>query len=188
MQRQMRTEIGRIQRMLQKLGKATPQEAVRNSCMPNGVLRDVEALFYETLLVKQEIRMGLQLDDAVPETAVSEDALKQILVNLVLNAAEAIERYGSINLRSTLDVNLDGRAWIEVCVEDSGPGLPRTGTGLVLPDASSKGEGHAGVGLSVIQGLVSQAGGRLMCRSKPGAGTSFSVFLPVLQADAKEKA
>jgi signal transduction histidine kinase len=50
---------------------------------------------------------------------------------------------------------------------------------LKLPDASSKGESHSGVGLSVTRALIAQAGGRLICRSRPGVGTSFSILLPL---------
>jgi signal transduction histidine kinase len=180
MQRQMRAEIGRIQRLLGKLGKVTEEEVSAKSCMPNEVLREVEGLFYETLLVQQDIRVGMQLAEAAPQVAVPPDVLKQILVNLVLNAAEAIVHHGSIDLRSTLDVNLDDRGWVEVCVEDSGPGLPRNGITLSLPHASSKGGEHGGVGLSVTRSLIAQAGGRLICRSRSGVGTSFSILLPVL--------
>ncbi|MEC5387323.1 ATP-binding protein [Uliginosibacterium sp. H3] len=179
MQRQMRAEIGRIQRLLGKLGQPVEEEAGASSCMPNEVLREVEGLFYETLLIQQDIRLGLQLAEAAPRIAVPPDALKQILVNLVLNAAEAIVHHGTIDLRSTLDINLDDRAWVEVCVEDSGPGLPRKGMALVLPQASSKGGEHGGVGLSVTRSLIAEAGGRLICRSRSGVGTSFSILLPV---------
>jgi len=178
MQRQMRSEIGRIQRLLAKLGQKAPVETPATSCMPNEVLREVESFFYETLLVQQDIHLGLQLTESVPEVDVPPDVLKQILVNLVLNAAEAISHHGSIDLRSTLDVNLDDRGWIELCVEDSGPGLSREGLVLTLPKASSKGEQRDGVGLAVTRSLIAQIGGHLVCRSRAGAGTSFSILLP----------
>jgi hypothetical protein len=53
-----------------------------------------------------------------------------------------------------------------------------------MPRASTKGDGHQGVGLTVVREILAQWGATILCRSQPGAGTRFQIFLPLEQRDA----
>jgi signal transduction histidine kinase len=127
--------------------------------------------------------------------------LRQALLNLVRNAAEAMPKGGTLTLSSREPVVADGRKFVQISVEDTGPGLPEEillnlfepvialkepeGSGtqasgllkLFKPVRSSKGAGHAGLGLSIVGSLVEELGGRIQCATGP-EGTSFHILLP----------
>jgi len=90
-------------------------------------------------------------------------------MNLLVNAAHAIEKHGTITLRTGADADW---AWVEVA--DTGCGIePVKGTGL---------------GLSLAYGIVGKHGGRIEVKSEPGKGSAFRVWLPVKQREAKADA
>lgn len=181
MLRQMQTEILRTQRLLSGLGRPgnAPSDA---SCNPNEVLTEIGALYRDSLLVRQGIRVDMTLADTTPLADIPADALKQVVLNLLLNATEALGAGGWIRLQSSVDANFNGKPWIEIGVEDNGPGISRDGLFLELPDRSSKGGDHAGTGLTVCRTLVEEAGGHLLCRSSARGGTRFTVLLKPLNA------
>ncbi len=125
-----------------------------------------------------------QTQDLPSEVEGSADTLKQILVNLVKNAIEAMPGGGQIQIANNGYVNRDGLLYSELCVRDSGPGIaPVILAKLFSPVPTSKGEGHHGLGLSIVHGLVKKNQGLITCRSGK-SGTSFEILLPVRQRDS----
>jgi signal transduction histidine kinase len=105
--------------------------------------------------------------------------LEQVVVNLVLNARDAIAGNGSISL--TVDtIDRDGRRWARLAVEDSGQGMsPEVSTRIFEPFFTTKAPGKGtGLGLAVVAGVVKSHGGVVDVASRPGQGTRFSVELP----------
>jgi signal transduction histidine kinase len=120
--------------------------------------------------------------------AIAPDALKQILVNLVQNAREAVEHASpNVQPRITIDVRQETDS-IRVRVRDNGPGialelLPR----IFDPFFTTKGNMQGvGLGLFVAEGIVRTAGGRLTAANLPNGGAEFSVVLPAAEWDAAE--
>ncbi|WP_137174590.1 HDOD domain-containing protein [Massilia sp. HP4] len=114
------------------------------------------------------------------------DLLKQILVNLVKNAVEALGSRpdGRIEIVNRGHVNRERQVYLELVVSDNGPGLSREVLAkLFSPVTSGKDgmesgtNGNRGLGLSIVHGLVKKLGGHIACRSG-GAGTSFEILLP----------
>ncbi|WP_306394612.1 HDOD domain-containing protein [Telluria beijingensis] len=114
------------------------------------------------------------------------DLLKQILVNLVKNAVEALgsRPNGRIEIVNRGHVNRERQVYLELVVGDNGPGLSREVlANLFSPVASGKdghdagANGNRGLGLSIVHGLVKKLGGHIACRSS-GSGTSFEILLP----------
>ena len=108
------------------------------------------------------------------------------LLNLLKNAAEALEAGdGSQSNAEVLlgsgQVNVNGAHFIEVVVEDNGPGIAaEIYQNLFSPNNSSKGEGHSGIGLSVVHRLISEMGGSISCRNST-AGCQFQILLPTIE-------
>lgn len=114
------------------------------------------------------------------------DVLKQILVNLVKNAVEALggQPAGRIEIVNRGHVNRERQVYLELVVSDNGPGLSREVlANLFSPVRSGKdgvdsgANGGRGLGLSIVHGLVRKLGGHIACRSG-SAGTSFEILLP----------
>ena len=116
-----------------------------------------------------------------PDVAVSCDphALRQILMNLVLNAQQAMGPGGKI----TVGIRQDGGFGI-VSVSDTGPGIPpEMMERLFKPFQTSKKEG-SGIGLALVKRFADNFGGNASVESEPGKGATFHVKLPLAEAGA----
>jgi two-component system, NtrC family, sensor kinase len=102
--------------------------------------------------------------------------INQVFMNLLMNAAQAIESHGHITLRTGCDGDV---AWVEV--QDDGCGIARDKLGHVFePFYTTKPVGKGtGLGLSLAWGIVQRHQGTLDLTSEPGKGTTFRVSLPV---------
>ena len=143
------------------------------------VVGDVVRFFRVTGFVPPTIQLETRFQTEIAEIKVDSNALKQILVNLIKNAVEAIRENGEIVVAIPGYINRDGRLYCAVTVHDSGPGIaPAVLAKLFSPVHSAKGGDHAGLGLSIVHGLVQSLEGIIMCRSN-GSGTTFELLLPV---------
>jgi two-component system cell cycle sensor histidine kinase/response regulator CckA len=122
------------------------------------------------------IELSSDCDDGLPRVNVDVAQMKQVLVGLCLNAAEAMSGVGRISIRMVSELR-EGRVVLEV--SDTGPGidantLPR----IFEPFFTTKGVGR-GMGLAAIRGIVDNHGGEIRVASRRGEGTTCTVLLPV---------
>lgn len=171
-------EIDRVGVIIQGLSDLKP--AVRENCGEiNRVIRDVARLFRDTEFLPDAMKITVHTQDLPTEVEASPDTLKQILVNLVKNAIEAIRSGGEIQIVNNGHVNKDGALFVELCVSDNGPGIPpEILRSLFQPVRTTKGDGHQGLGLSIVHGLIKKHQGLITCRSS-SKGTHFEMLLPV---------
>ena len=135
----------------------------------NGLVREVITLCNDTLFVGRGIELSQQLDPQVPLLQGDSGALKQVVLNLLTNAAEAMPNGGRLTVVSADNVNLDGELFILLQVTDSGEGIPgEVLQRLFQPGTSTKGGGHEGIGLAVSDSIMRRMGGRILCRSSLG--------------------
>jgi signal transduction histidine kinase len=170
-------EIDRVGQIIKGIADLKPAMSEGGTEI-NRVVREVVRLFRDTGFVPASIQFAANTQDLPSEVEGSADALKQILVNLVKNAIEAMPAGGAIQIACNGHVNRDGRLYSELCVKDSGPGIPPDVlANLFSPVRSTKGSGHHGLGLSIVHGLVNKAQGFITCRSS-NKGTSFEMLFP----------
>lgn len=177
----IRAEIQRISTILENLAQPIAVEADISESVPvdvNGLIADLSHMFQTSLFGAHDIDISLNLDESMPLISTNADAIKQIYTNLVKNAVEALPAEGQIMVYTQDQVNVDGKAHFEICVADDGPGIPAK----ILPDlfspvTTTKGEGHAGLGLTIVKNLVNELHGSISCRSSD-KGTSFHILLP----------
>jgi signal transduction histidine kinase/ActR/RegA family two-component response regulator len=143
-------------------------------------------------LIGEDIGFTTQLD-AAPECIVADPGqIEQVLVNLVVNARDAMPQGGSLTLRTAnvdatsakrerLEPTADG--YVMLTVSDTGVGMDEATQARIFdPFFTTKGPAKGtGLGLSTVYGIVSQSQGNITVRSKPGAGTTFTVYLPLAQ-------
>lgn len=130
-------------------------------------------------IASRHLRLERRIEPGLPDLLADRRACRQILLNLLSNAAKFTEAGGTVTIAAR-----EGQGGIVVEVADTGIGisaddLPRLGTPFVQADAdiNRRYEG-TGLGLSVVKGLVQLHGGTLAIASKPGEGTTVSVTLP----------
>jgi nitrogen-specific signal transduction histidine kinase len=81
-------------------------------------------------------------------------------------------------IRTTASVNVNGKDFVEIRIQDNGTGIPTDiKNNLFMPVTSTKGNGHSGLGLSITKNLVTDAHGTISCRSS-AKGTEFQILLP----------
>lgn len=134
------------------------------------------------------IEVFLELDSTLPETQADADQLQQVLLNLLLNAEQAIlsvRDRGRLHLRTSWD---EAARKIFIEVTDDGPGIdPAVLPRIFEPFFTTKlpGEG-TGLGLSISQDILSGHDGNLAVRSQPGRGATFTIELPMVNVPAAE--
>ncbi len=118
----------------------------------------------------------------LPLVAIDPTQFKQVIINLVLNAAQAIQGDGVVTLRTR-----QGAAdQVELIVSDTGPGIPaELRTQIFTPFFTTKSEGQGtGLGLYICGNIVAEHGGTIAVNDAPGGGAMFVIQLPVsLQSD-----
>jgi signal transduction histidine kinase len=114
--------------------------------------------------------------DGVPVVFGQRDSLLQVFVNLITNAAQAL---GSEGGTVRLSLSRDGEH-VAARVRDDGPGMPPDVKRRIFePFFTTKSDGTGtGLGLPIVQGIVSRHGGAISVESEPGEGTTFTVLLP----------
>jgi len=134
----------------------------------------------------QNIRTTTSLGSDLPRLHADANQLQQVLINLLVNAADSIAaEQREIYLATDLKVR-DGRKVIEVKVADTGAGIPEKHLGKIFePFFSTKDHKGTGLGLAVVWGIVSEHGGTIEVDSKVGRGTTFTVLLPVAEPAAQ---
>jgi signal transduction histidine kinase len=174
----IKSEIERIGLILNRL---TETETPTNETSPidiNAILADLTHVFQPSLFANKNIQISLDLDERIESLQSNANALKQVYTNLIKNAVEALPANGHLMVYTQDYVNVDGKQHIELSVADDGPGididiLPQ----LFSPVDSTKGEDHAGLGLTIVKNLVNELQGSISCRSSD-KGTSFHILLP----------
>ena len=136
------------------------------------------AEFVRPLATRQGISVRLETDPAVPPMAIDRSLLRQAVLNLVKNGLEALSQGGVLTATTRC---LDGT--VEIAVSDTGPGIPlEVGQRLFEQFFTTKPQG-TGLGLSISRQIVEEHGGRIGWSSVIGAGTTFTISLPIKRAE-----
>jgi signal transduction histidine kinase len=131
------------------------------------------------------IEIQVTVPSDLPPVRANRDRLRQMLVNLLLNAADAIgqDRPGTVGLRAEPAVLPDGRPAVRIAVTDNGPGIPPELLDAIFdPFVTTKAPGAGtGLGLSVCQGIVEGLGGTIRASNLEGGGARFELLLPAAE-------
>ncbi|MGQ0813907.1 MAG: ATP-binding protein [Gemmatimonadota bacterium] len=164
----------------------------------NQVVSSMEQLLRR--VIAENITLTTALDTTLWPVRADAGHIEQILVNLVVNARDAMPNGGTISIK-TANVELDHpsvrqRAEVEpgpyvmLAVTDSGIGMDReTQSHIFEPFFTTKDHGKGtGLGLSTVYGIVKQSGGHVFVYSEPGKGTSFKIYFPATEQISRARA
>lgn len=153
----------------------------------NQIIEETERLIERPAHLR-DIEIRKELDTSLPPVWVDADQIKQVVMNMLVNAQQAIEKKGTINVRTRIALepkHADSLAepvrMVEIAVMDTGCGIPEKNLQRIFdPFFTSKEVGKGtGLGLSVSHGIVRAHGGLIEVESTVGEGTTFRVYLPV---------
>ena len=158
--------------VLNLLDFTRPKEPAKTPTQINDVV-DESLQVLTAALTLHNVRITKEFGD-VPEVAVDPAQIKQVFLNILTNACEAMREGGELRIRSRPG---DGGS-VAVEFADTGPGIPADILPKIFdPFVSTKDKG-TGLGLAVAYELISRHGGKLEVRSAPGEGTCMTVLLP----------
>jgi HD-like signal output (HDOD) protein/signal transduction histidine kinase len=173
-------EIDRVGQLIGGLAELKPQETGPRPLDVAKVVDDVVRLFRAGQFVPNSVQIATAMGEDARLVEGDADLLKQILVNLVKNAVEALSTSGGgrIEIVNRGHVHRERTLYVELAVTDTGPGLsPEVMANLFSKVRSTKDGAHRGLGLSIVHGLVKKLNGQIACRSGRG-GTAFEILLP----------
>jgi two-component system, NtrC family, sensor histidine kinase HydH len=167
-------EAKRLENMLIQVRDFTrPQQLRQEKAQINDLILETTKLVQEKLDM-DKIRVSLNLFPELPEAYFDQAQIKQVLLNLIKNAWEAIPGEGSISITTGVEKNR-----IMVSIEDTGTGIPGDKLEEIFnPFFTTKDKG-TGLGLAVIQRIVQDHQGDIRVDSEPGRGSRFIFYLPL---------
>jgi two-component system NtrC family sensor kinase len=148
-------------------------------CSVNNLLRGCISLV-ENQAIFHNIDVVMNLDNSLPLVIVDPSQVERVFLNLIINAAEAMEGTGRLIITTTMNATDHS---VEIDVQDTGPGiLPQHLEKIFDPFFTTKETGHGvGLGLAISYGIVKEHNGKLTVNSKLGKGTTFTVSLPIAE-------
>jgi len=182
----METETRRTSRIVSNLLAFARQSKMELKRISLNRLIEQTLFLNANLLKISGVKVETHLDPDLPELIGSEDQLQQVFMNLVSNAAEAMEAKGGGRLRIETQHSLrDDKLLVDF--KDTGVGVPEKNLSkLFEPFFTTKKKGRGvGLGLSVAYGIIQEHGGSIYVESPAGEGTSFNVKLPLKPAAVK---
>jgi PAS domain S-box-containing protein len=162
----------------------------------NAIVADMERLLRP--LIGENIELTTRLAANVGHTRADAGQLEQVIMNLVVNAKDAMPNGGKILIQTTQDDPdvtrrehslIQPGPYILLSVSDSGAGMDKeTQSRIFEPFFTTKEKGKGtGLGLSTVYGIVKQSGGYIFAESAPGSGTAFRIYLPRVADPAEHK-
>ncbi len=183
-------EVGRMDAVLTRfLRFARPFEIHPQPLDINHAVEKTISMF-GMQFASREINVEMDLGRDIPIICADTDALHQIIVNLMLNAAEAMPTGGAIRVstgRASL-LMAEGQAdAVSLCVEDTGHGISEDDLERIFQPFFTTREKGIGLGLAISQRIAESHGGEIRASSRPGEGSRFEVILPVDKAPTEAK-
>ena len=151
---------------------------------PDKTLCDINSIlnegisFVENQALFHNIKIVMNLEESLPKAVTDPSQIVRVFINLIVNAAEAMEGNGRLTISSKVDTNTK---CIEIEVTDTGPGIPEDNLDKIFdPFFTTKETGHGvGLGLAISYGIIKEHKGSISVESKIGLGTTFIVRLPL---------
>ncbi len=178
-------EISRISTIINQLDSFTKTiTPLAENIYVNDLLESLLRILDGTLLQPANIQLHFTPKDRLADIVTDKNRIKQVIINLVKNSAEAMTKGGTLSIDTANDIAGDTIRGIVITITDDGPGIPEDiQAKLFSPFMTTKKHGHSGLGLSIVHKTVTDLGGTIDCKSSAAKGTRFTISLPVNLTD-----
>ena len=189
-------DLGEIERAVelasvvtgQLLAFSRKQEAAPRAVSLNDAIDATESLLRR--LLDERVELVFEREAALGLSMLDEGQVEQVVMNLVVNARDAIPGKGRIVIRTrNVEAGTPRLPHVALSVSDDGIGMDeQLRTRIFEPFFTTKEAGHGtGLGLSTVYGIVKQSGGSIEVESTPGAGSTFTIYFPRIDAPAQKR-
>lgn len=154
-------------------------ETLRTKTSINEIIEDV-LLLINHLIKTSKVRLETHLGVNLPWVSIDRNQIKQVIINLINNALNAMPEGGCITLE-TDECSRYSRDWLRVTVRDTGIGIPEENLQRIFEPffTTREAQGGTGLGLSITYGIVTDHGGMIEVESLVNTGSAFVVWLPL---------
>jgi signal transduction histidine kinase len=174
-------ETKRCQKIIQELLQFSRPTAAE--LRPTGIQQLIEktAHLVENRLYQQKIELSLDVDRELPLVQADAQQVEQVLINIYLNAVDAMPHGGKLTVGAKLSPHNNGdQPLVILSVADTGFGIEEENHGKIfLPFFTAKKTKGLGLGLPICERIIKNHGGRIEFSSVPGQGTTFRIYLPL---------
>lgn len=175
-------ELERVARVISSFASRPPPAAGVTNL--SHVMREVARIFEASGFASPGVRLAISTNGNATLVAGDTESVRQIVVNLVKNAVEAMPEGGEIGVALRSPINAGGHLFAELSVRDTGPGIPAELIERIFGElASTKAGAHRGLGLRIVKELTDRLSGMVTCRTD-ASGSEFTVMLPLAAAPA----
>ncbi len=184
--KQINTQGKRCKEITHKLlSFARKTDSTVNDVEVNEAVREMVSLTAH-MAKYNSVTMETKLEEGLPFVRISPAELQQVMLNLINNAIDAMEKTGGVIKIETKKSKIE-KNHIAISIEDTGPGIPKDNLERIFdPFFTTKAVGKGtGLGLSICYGLVQKMGGKIEVSSQVGLGTKFRIWIP-FQEDSNE--
>jgi len=189
-------DLGEIERAVELASVVTGQllafsrkhEAAPRAVSLNDAIDETESLLRR--LLDERVELVFEREDALGLSMLDKGQVEQVVMNLVVNARDAIRGKGRIVIRtSNVEVGTPPVPHVALSVSDDGIGMDeQLRTRIFEPFFTTKEAGHGtGLGLSTVYGIVKQSGGSIDVDSTPGIGSTFTIYFPRIDTPAQKR-
>jgi len=169
-----------IQGLLEFSRDQEPQKAPANV---NDILDKALTILNNEFYI-HHIRIDEDLENNLPLTLLDENQIEQVLINILLNAAHAIEKDGIISIKTRMDIE---HAKLSIEIADNGCGISVKEIGKIFDPFFSTKPSGTGLGLALSYGIIKNHQGDIRVESQSGKGSCFIIDLPILPSDLQKK-
>ena len=166
-----------VKRLLDFARQTKPQKQLINI---NNIIDNI-ILLVRNQTSFRNVSIEKNLSNSIPDILADKDQIQQVFINIIINAAEAMSKGGSLKIESNLDSK--GEAII-IKFTDTGPGIPEHLKEKIFDPFFTTKENGTGLGLAISYGIIEQHGGEIDLDSTIGAGTTFKIKLPVIMQES----
>ena len=157
----------------------------------NAIISEIDGMLRR--ICGRSIEMNFNLDPVLPMINADQGQMEQIIINLVINAKDAVNGNGEITIRTdsaeltnSLIPRIIGKQpgdYVVLVIEDNGRGMDETARSRIFePFFTTKdSDNSSGLGLSIVYGIVEQSGGFIQLDSTPDQGTTFNIYFPAVK-------
>jgi signal transduction histidine kinase len=153
----------------------------------NAVITDTVRLVSSDVLLRESV-ITTELDPRLPEVEAAPVQIQQVLLNLIVNALDALEGLPPARRRIIINTHSDKRDVVEVSVRDFGMGLPKDRPDKIFDHFFSTKQQGMGMGLTIVRSIVEAHGGTITAENAPDRGARIVVRLPAAHGNRQSKA
>lgn len=173
------SELSRVSTLINDLMTfARPSPATLDEAQINDVAEQIVRLLTGQAK-KRDVTLIANLAPDIPPFVVDQGQIKQVFMNLVMNAMQATPAGGAVTITTSLTHEADGQGWCVIAVQDTGSGIPLDQKEQIFDPFFTTKESGVGLGLFITHQIIEEHGGTIKVESEVGKGAQFLIHLPI---------